>query len=69
MIDYDNKEIEALIDSYIHNERNRQILKDRLIDGLSYDQLSEKHHLSDRHIKRIVYTSQDKLFRHLTPNT
>ena len=65
MIDYDNKEMELLIDSYIHNARNRQILKDRLIDGMSYKELEGKYNLTDRHIKRIVYTSQDKLFKHI----
>lgn len=65
MIEYDNNEISALIDSYIHNARNRQIIKDRLIDGLTYDQLSVKYHLTDRHIKRIVYNAQDILFKHI----
>lgn len=65
MIEYDNKEIEALIDSYIHNARNRNILKDRLIDGLSFKELEGKYNLTERHIKRIVYTSQEKLFTHM----
>ena len=35
MIEYSNSQISELIDDYIHNARNRAILKDRLIDGLT----------------------------------
>ena len=36
------KEISDMIDSCIHNERNRQILKRKLCDGLTYDALAEE---------------------------
>ena len=47
------------------NQRHRAILKSRLIDGLTYDELSEMYYMSPRQIKRIVYKSQDVLFRHI----
>lgn len=34
--------------------RNREILKRRLIDGETYEKLSEDFHLSTRHVKSIV---------------
>ena len=52
--DYKNSDVSALIDEYIHSERDRQIIKDRLIDGLTFTELSQKHYLSERQIKRIV---------------
>ena len=33
------REIKSLIDAYIHNERNRNILKRRLIDGICFEPL------------------------------
>ena len=51
---YTNTQIAALIDEYIHSARDRDILKDRFIDGLTYGELELKHHLSERQIKRIV---------------
>ena len=45
--------------------RHRAILKSRLIDGLTYDELSEMYYMSPRQIKRIVYKSQEVLFRHI----
>lgn len=51
---YTNTQIATLIDEYIHSARDREILKDRFIDGLTYCELEAKHHLSERQIKRIV---------------
>ena len=58
-------EIEHLIDEWIFNERDRQILKRRLLDGLTYEELAEEFHLSTQRIKAIIYKSQDRLFCHL----
>ena len=63
--DLSRTEIEALIDEYIvgqHAERNRAILKRRLIDGICYEPLAEEFEMSDRQVKRIVYKAEDKLF-------
>lgn len=65
MIEYSNSQIAALIDEYIHSERDRQILKRRLIDGITYDELSAEFNISVRHIKTIVYKGQDRLFRRI----
>lgn len=65
MIEYSNSEISELIDEYIHNARNRAILKDRLVDGLIFEELAEKYDLSVNHVKTIVYREQEKVFKHL----
>ena len=57
--------IEEAIDEWILNQRHRAILKSRLIDGLTYDELSEMYYMSPRQIKRIVYKSKETLSRHL----
>ena len=54
MKEYTNSQIAALIDEYIHSQRDREILKDRFINGLTFSELSAKHYLSERQIKRIV---------------
>lgn len=65
MKDYSNSEISALIDEYIHSERDRAILKRRLIDGILYEDLAEEFNLSVRHTKTIVYRGQEQLFKRL----
>lgn len=54
MIEYSNSGMILLIDEYIHSERDRKILKRRLIDGLTYESLAEEFDLSVTQIKRIV---------------
>lgn len=63
--EYTNSQISYLIDEYIHSERDRNILKRRLIDGLTYEKLAEEFDLSVRNIKKIVYKCEDTLFSHL----
>ena len=56
-------EIEKLIDERVLHERNRNILKRRLLDGICYEPLAEEFDLSVRQIKNIVYKAEDRLFR------
>ena len=58
-------EIEQAIDEWILNERDRKILKRRLLDGIIFESLSYEFDLSVRHVKTIVYKSEDKLFSKL----
>ncbi|MBQ7982253.1 MAG: hypothetical protein IJ302_01685 [Clostridia bacterium] len=62
MIQLDNSEIERRINERIHHERNRAILKRRLIDGICYEPLAEEFELSVIQVKRIVYKYQDTLY-------
>lgn len=63
--DKSRSEIEHLIDEWIFSERDRAILKRRLLDGVCYEPLAEEFELSVRQMKNIVYKSQNKLFRHM----
>lgn len=61
MLNLTNSELSKLIDEYIHHERNRRILKRRLIDGITYEALAEEFDMSVRGIKSLVYREQDRL--------
>ena len=68
MRDYSRSELEAAIDEWIvgkHAQRNRAVLKSRLIDGLTFEALAEMYDMSVRQIQNVVYKSQEKLFKHL----
>lgn len=56
---------EHLIDEWIFNERDRALLKRRLLDGICYEPLSEEFDLSVRQTKRIVDKSMQKLIKHI----
>lgn len=65
MRDYSRTEITEAIEEWILNQKHRDILKSRLIDGLTFEALAELYDMSPRQIKRIVYKTQETLFRHL----
>lgn len=55
-----NSELSAFIDEWCRSKRNRDILKERLIDGVKISDLAEKYELSERQVKNII-----KKFRQL----
>lgn len=60
-----NSERRALIDEYIHKEKYRNVLKLRLIDGLTYEEIAERVDMSTQQIKTIIYRGIGKLIRHI----
>ena len=65
MRDYSTSEITHCIDEWIHNERDRKILKRRLLDGICFEPLAEEFDISVSQVKRIVYKGQNKVFSKL----
>lgn len=58
-------QIEFAIDEWIigkNAERNREILRRRLIDGICYEPLAEEFDLSVQQIKNIVYKYEKIVF-------
>lgn len=58
-------QIEKIIDQKILSERNRKILKRRLIDGKSFCELSEEFHLTERQVQNVVYKTFKEFFKDL----
>ena len=68
LYDISRSEWEDIIDEYIFGkncERDRAILKDRLLVGMCFEPLAEKYNLSVQHTKKIVYKGVDKISRHI----
>ena len=63
--DLSRSDIIYLIDEWIRSERDRAILKRRLLDGITYERLAEEFDLSVRQIKTIVYKSENRIFTHM----
>lgn len=64
---YSKSQVEFLIEEYIHNKKHREMLKARLIDGDTYEEIAENFDYSVRQTKRIIYKAQDKLFSKIEP--
>lgn len=65
--DIPRSEWNHLIDEWIFSERDRNILKRRLLDGLTFQQLADEFDMSVRQIKNIVYKKSEILFKKLSP--
>ena len=61
---YPRSALERMIDEWIFSERDRAILKRRLLDGILYEPLAAEFDMSVRQIKKIVYQAEDRLFSH-----
>lgn len=61
-------QINQTIDEYVvgfRAERNRSLLKRRLCDGLTFEELSEEFDMSVRQVKKIVYDLECVITQHL----
>ena len=64
-MEYTNSQIKALIAEHLHSERDRQLLYRRLIDGITFEKLSEEFSMSPRQTRTIVHKCEAILFKHL----
>jgi DNA-directed RNA polymerase specialized sigma24 family protein len=67
-IDLSRSEWENTIDQWLigkNSERNRKILKRRLLDGITYEKLAEEFNMSTQNVCSIIYKCQEQVFKHL----
>lgn len=57
-----NTQLSAIIDEWIKNERDRKLMKRRLIDGISLERLAEEFELSPKQAYRITNKYYDYLY-------
>ena len=58
-------EWEDLIDKWIFDEQDRAILKRKLLDGRTFEQVAEEFELSSTAVKNKVYKSSQTLIKHI----
>lgn len=56
------RELTEIIEQHVFSERDRQILKRRWIDDISYDDLAEEFYMSIDRLKKIVSHHKKALF-------
>ena len=61
-LDIKNSDIENVISEYVSSERDRSLLRRRLIDGIRFEQLAEEYDLSVTQTKNIVYKYEQFLY-------
>lgn len=53
-VELTNSELAEIIGEHIHSERDRQIMRMKLIDGLTYEKIAENVDMSPRYIRALV---------------
>lgn len=56
-----NSQLAELIGEHIHSERNRQIMRMKLIDGYTYEKIAEIVQMSPRYLRTLVKRLSDSL--------
>lgn len=60
-----SSEIGRLIAEYIHDTRNREIARQKLINNVAYEPLSEAFGITPRHCFNIVRTAKEIIVEHI----
>ena len=61
---YSNHRVAAVIDEFIHDARDRGILRDKLVDNITYDELAGKYGLSYEGVRDIVRKGKKTIEQH-----
>lgn len=56
-----NSQLAELISENIHSERNRQIMRMKLIDGYTYEKIAEIVQMSPRYVRALVKRLTERL--------
>ena len=56
-----NSQLAELIGEHIHSERNRQIMRMKLIDGYTYEKIAEVVQMSPRYVRTLVKRLTERL--------
>lgn len=59
-----NNDIAAAIKLWVKGSRNREIMRDRLLGGMTYERIAEKYDLSVRYVKTLIYRQEEIIFKH-----
>lgn len=62
--DYSNHRVREVIDEYIHSSRDRALILDNMVDGLSYDELAWKYQIAYESVRDVMRKGKEALDRH-----
>ena len=66
--DLTNSQLNNIIDEYVRGfkaDRNKSMLKDKLITGMTYEEVAEEYDMSVRQVKYIISNTLQMIVTHL----
>ena len=64
-MEYTNSQIKELIQEHIHNEEDRRMLFARLVNGKTFEQISELAGKDVKTVRKRIHRGEEILFKHL----
>ena len=67
MKEYSRSQWEHLINEWVvglRADRNRQIIRDKILGGMTYEQVAEKNNMSLTRVKTVIRTFKHKIEAH-----
>ena len=62
MNNYINSQIMGIVSEVVHSQRDRDILRDKYVNGYTHEKIAEIHDMSTSQIKRIIRRYKRSLF-------
>lgn len=64
-MEYTNSQIKELIQEHIHNEEDRRMLFARLVNGKTFEQISEMVSKDVKTVRKRIHRGEEILYRYL----
>ena len=64
-MEYTNSQIRELIAEHLHNQVDRKMVFDRLVNGLTFEKISEIYQLDVKTVRKRIHKSEEILFKHI----
>jgi len=64
-MEYTNTQIRELIAEYIHNQIDRKMVFERLVNGMTFEKISEIYQLDVKTVRKRIHKCEDIIFRHI----
>ena len=64
-MEYTNSQIRDLIMEYIHNAVDRKMVYRRLVDGITFEKISEEFQMDVKTVRKRIHKCENDLFRHI----
>lgn len=65
-MEYTNSQIRELIAEHIHNQDDRKMLYARLVNGLTFEQISFRFGFTVKTVRLRIHKGEEILFKHIT---
>ena len=64
-MEYTNTQIRELIMEHLHNQVDRKMAYERLVNGLTFEKISEMFQMDVKTVRKRIHKCENELFKHI----